>query len=75
MGLKIAHQDRIDEVVADNFVTDLWLAHPMSYLAKSLQWGVQDWRINQYHNLVNLLQLCNVAGHAPAQSPIFILEK
>ena len=37
MGLKIAHQDRIDEVVADNFVTDLWLAHPMLYLAKSLQ--------------------------------------
>ena len=34
--LKSTYRDRIDEIVADNFVTDLWLTHPMSHLDKFL---------------------------------------
>ena len=71
MGLKIAHQDRIDEVVADNFVTYHRLAHPVSYLSL-FDDKVQEWRINQNRNLCDLLHTRDVGAQTPVQSLIFI---
>ena len=82
MLLESAHQDRIDEIVADNFVTDLRLAHPMSNLQNKILFQVQGWigesmqiGHNQYRNLCDLLDAGVVHADTPVQCAItdFIL--
>ena len=65
--LKCAHQDRIDEVVADNFVTYHGLAHPMSYLTKVSLMRFKDGELSKNRNLCDLLHTRDVGAQTPVQ--------
>ena len=77
MLLENAYKDRIDEIVADNFVTDLRLAHSMSNLKNKILFDVQGWirksmqtLQNQYRNLCYVLHTGVVHADTPVQCAI-----